>query len=160
MQFREDFALDRTGEKPGFIIQNHGYRTAEPCMTVGLAGQFVQKSGVICGIIAVTAGITCAEHPRSTPERIDFKPGIVGKTIVAITFLHPPRFLKGILLESRTSLGDIIVTPDVGKRKDRETPAENLSDLGELMAVVCSENYLIHLSDNACVTLNIVSVSR
>lgn len=126
------------------IADNQRDRTPEPGMTVRLVVKFSQKTGIIGGIITVPAGIAGTENSRRTTERIDFKAGVVGKAVIAIALLYPSRFLESILLERGAGLGDIVMASYIGKRKNGKTPAENLSDLGELMTVVGCEYYAVH----------------
>lgn len=140
----EDFSFDSTGKEMSIGTDNQCDCTPEPCMTVGLVLKLGQETGVIRGIVAMPAGIAGTEDTRCAAERIDFETGIVGKTVIPIAFLHPSRFLESILLERGAGLGDIVMTSYIGKRKNGKTPAENLSDLGELMTVVGCEYYAVH----------------
>lgn len=65
-----------------------------------------------------------------------FQPSVIGKAVVAITFLHPTRLDKGIALKRVGCFGYVVVTVDVCQRQNVELVAKDGTYLRQFMRIV------------------------
>lgn len=134
---REDFAFDFSFEEVFFVAEDEGDDGAEARPAVGVplhfGEDFAHVGFGVLGFACIAGGIDSG----ASAEGVDFKPGVVGKAVVAVVLLDVASLLEGIAFEGILFLGDVFVAADFGKGDDLVTAPEHAADFFQLVGVVC-----------------------
>lgn len=135
-----DSAIDNAFEEIFVFAEYKSNDSAEPGVAIGYTVELGEElADVGCGIVART-GITRRVDTGSTAESIDFKTGVVGKTVIAISVFDPTGFLSCIVLKSEAGLGNVVAAADVLKTEDVEAALGQLTQFAEFMLIICSKD--------------------
>ena len=113
--FSEYFAFHNALKQQCFVGLAQCYACAKLCRAVGDAVEIVQQQVDVVFAVAVVAGIACRVDTRSTVERRHFKPGVVGKAVVAVVLLDVVGFDFCVTLDGRGCFGNVVVAADVAQ---------------------------------------------
>ena len=141
----EDDALDLSLEQVHLIALQQDDGGVETGGAIVDSIEFFQHL-VDVGLAVVTRpGIACRVHPRLATQGVNLQPRVVAEAVITVVFLDVTGFDLGITLDIVGSFGNILVTTYVGQTEHLVTVAEHLPQLLQLVGVVGSKNYLLHL---------------
>lgn len=134
------FAMHLAFKKVCFTPLNKCDDCAEAGIAIVFVFQIFEQQCHVCGaVVSVTGSITSRTDSWFTAKSIHLKAGVIGKTIITITLIHPTRLLQRIALKSICRFGNIVIAAYVRQRKNFIS-FRNLPQLFELMGVIGSKN--------------------
>ena len=139
MLFGHNLSVNAALKKVLFPIENQGDDRFEAGFAVGDTAHLFQHFQHIVLIRASLASIACGINPRTTVQRFDFKPRVVGETVDVIMVKHVLCFLQCISLQGIGSFRDL-GTADFAQVFDMIIGTENGAYFLGFVQVVSGEN--------------------
>lgn len=124
------------------------------CGAVCDALHIVKQQTHVCHTVVARAGIAGRIDTRRAAKRIDHKPRIISKAVIAVMLLDIASLLKSVACKSIGRLGDVVMTSDVRQRQYVKSLPDDATQLGEFMLIVGGKYYFLHrVLDNALIDI-------